>query len=146
MNSLKIGLLACSLTAFGWAQAAPQSTTPAGQQPAAAQPGQAAPGAAPAATGQASAPSQSANISGCMQENWGRFMVSDSATNTTYEVHGSGTPLAEHVNHVVQIKGLPDAKTAQGNATPFYVQQVQDSGQSCGTPNAAASGASSPAA
>lgn len=70
-----------------------------------------------------------------MQESWGRYLIADSATNTTYDVRGSGTRLANHENHMVQVKGLPDTKSAQNNVVPFYSQGVQDSGQGCG-PNA----------
>jgi hypothetical protein len=154
MNRLKMGLIVCSLTAFGWAQAAQQSTTsPTGQQapqtqqpgsqqipgsssstPTPSQPGQASTGS----TSQAGASPTASNISGCMQQSWGRYLVTDSASNTTYDVKGSGTKLSDHANHVVQVKGLPDTKSARGDTVPFYVQQVQDSGQSCGNAAAAA--------
>lgn len=65
-----------------------------------------------------------------MQESWGRFLVSSGGT--TYDVRGSGTSLSNHVNQVVQVRGLPDTKSAQGNTVPLYAQQVQDTGQACG--------------
>jgi hypothetical protein len=150
MNQLKIALIATSLTMFAWAQGTPQSsTTPTqpSQQPA----GQQAPGstgqpssAAAGNAAQAGASTTASNISGCMQNPWGYYEVTDSATNRKYYVHGAGNDLSQHANHVVQVKGMPDPNSAAGNATTFYALQVQDSGQTCG--KAAASAANAPAA
>src|SRR5512147_2888262 len=86
--------------------------------------------AAPPAPAVAPASSQTATISGCMQESWGRFLVSDAGTSGTYDVKGSGVGLSAHANHVVTVRGLPDTKAAQGQVTPFYALQVQDTGTS----------------
>ena len=138
MKSMKIAILAGSLSLLAWSQGMPQNNTGApGQaaQPAAAQTGQ-QPAAQPSGTQQAAASSTASTISGCLQESWGHFLVTDGST--TYDVRGIGTNLYDHENHTVQVKGLPDTKAAQNNQVPFYVQQVQDSGQTCG-PNANAS-------
>jgi hypothetical protein len=147
MNCFKIALVASSLTAFLWAQGAPQNTmgtaTPQSQQqqtsaqpmtgsPATANPSQAAQVANSAASPTRAAEAGKSRISGCMEESWGRFLVSDTATNTTYNVKGSGTQLSQYANHVVQVSGIPDPKEAKGNVTPFYAEQVQASGQGCG--------------
>ena len=88
------------------------------------------------ASSAAPAASQTATISGCMQESWGRLLVSNNGT--AYDVKGSGVDLSAHANHAVTVRGLPDTKATNGQVTPFYALQVQDTG-TCGPNGAVAS-------
>lgn len=139
MNRFQIVLTACVFTAASaWGQAANQSS-PAGNAQAAPPAAQQQP--APGTTNTAPQPDASASasgqnmISGCMKRGFANFQLSDQATNASYQIRGNGSDLAQHENHVVQIQGIPDPKDSQGGKTIFYAQKVQDSGQTCGTPD-----------
>lgn len=115
----------------------PAAQAPSSQQPA-AQPGQ--PGAQPATPSTATKTPQSAqsvggnNISGCLTETYGQFKITDTATNKSYDVMETGTPLWNDVNHVVTIQAVQDPKSA---APTVYAMKIQQAGQTCGNPQAA---------
>lgn len=91
----------------------------------------AAPAAAPA---QAAAPSQQASVSGCMTQYFGQFSVADAGSSKSWQVKGAGARLWDHENHVVKIQGLPDPQAA---SPVVYALSMQDTGQPCGSAQAA---------
>jgi hypothetical protein len=90
-------------------------------------------GTAPQTAAPAAASNQN-NISGCLQQSFGVFKVDDAATSKDWQIKGNGANLWSFENHVVRVQGLPDPKSA----TPvMYAQNVQDTGETCGTQAAA---------
>ena len=104
---------------LGWGQA-----TPAPQN------------GAPAATPAQAAPTPPADVTGCMTQWFGNFSVASANNAQSWQIKGDGAALWNHENHVVTIKGLADPKAS---SPTMYAQNIQDTGQSCGT--AAASNA-----